>query len=279
MIETELLAPDDDGFNMLSEKIMRDTTFRCASYKDKCIRRRIAVRMRANGVTSYHEYATLLDTDVREYEQLLDALTVNVTRFFRNWPTFESVARNVIPALWAKPGPVRIWCAGVASGEEAYSVAVLLYQHAISLGEDAGLSRVSILGSDIDQVSLSAARKAVYHATAFADTPTSVADRFFPLQGGQRTVLPAIQSLVRFERRDILHEVAVDEKFDFITCRNVIIYFDRQAQEELFSKFYYTLTAGGYLLLGRVETLLGETRSLFQPVDLRERIFRKVERL
>jgi len=268
----------DDGFQLLAEKIMRDTTFRCASYKDKCLRRRIAVRMRANSVTSYADYATVLDTDAREYERLLDALTINVTRFFRNWPTFESVARNVIPALWAKPGPLRIWSAGVASGEEAYSIAVLLYQHAISLGQDARLSNVSILGSDIDRLSLMAARNAEYHATAFADTPASVSERFFPLQGERRTVLPSIRSLVRFERRDILHEGAPEGLFDFITCRNVIIYFDRSAQEELFSKFYNALAPGGYLLLGRVETLLGETRSWFQPVDLRERIFRKVER-
>jgi len=278
MIDIESVA-QDDGFHQLAQKIMRDTTFRCASYKDKCLRRRIAVRMRAKGVASYLEYAALLDADAREYELLLDVLTINVTRFFRNWPTFESVARNVIPALLAKVGPVRIWSAGTASGEEAYSVAALFYQHAISLGQDSALSRVSILGSDIDRISLAAADRAIYHSTAFADTPESVANRLFPLEGERRTVLPVIRSLVRFERRDILHEAAPEGLFDFITCRNVIIYFDRPAQEELFSKFYHALAPGGYLLLGRVETLLGEARTLFQPVDLRERIFRKVDQL
>jgi chemotaxis protein methyltransferase CheR len=154
-----------------------------------------------------------------------------------------------------------------------------LYQHAISVGDDTGLSRVSIIGSDIDRISLSAAHKAMYHATAFVGTPASVADRLFPLRGEQRAVLPAIQSMVRFERRDLLHEAAPDGIFDFVTCRNVVIYFDRPAQEGMFSKFYHALAPGGYLLLGRVETLFGETRSLFQPVDMRERIFRKAESL
>lgn len=267
----------DDGYELLAEKITRDTEFRCASYKDRCLRRRIAVRMRARGVQSYAAYAALLDTDAREYERLLDALTINVTKFFRNWSTFESIARNVVPALWAKSGAIRIWSAGSSSGEEAYSIASLFYQHAVSLGEERELWRVYVLGSDIDRASIAAARAAAYPATAFVDTPDAVADRFFPRDGEYRTVLPTIRSLVRFEQRDILREPAPAGRFDLVICRNVIIYFGREAQEELFGKIRHALGPGGYLLLGRVETLLGPPRTWFTPVDLRERIFRKVD--
>lgn len=286
---------DAEGFAHLAAKITRETSFRCASYKDKCLRRRIAVRMRARNAASYAEYATVLDSDPTEYEQLLDALTINVTKFFRNWPTFESIARNVIPALWAKAGPIRVWSAGSSSGEEAYSLATLFYQHALSLGQGYRITRVSVLGSDIDRASLSAAEHAAYPPTAFVETPDDMAERFFqpydargagegrqgaPVSGPDadlRTVVPVVRQLVRFERRDILREPPPPGIFELVVCRNVIIYFDRPAQEEVFAKFHHVLAPGGYLVLGRVETLLGQPRSWFTPVDLRERIFRKSE--
>jgi chemotaxis protein methyltransferase CheR len=270
---------EDDGFHWLAEKITRDTSFRCASYKDKCLRRRIAVRMRARGAVTYTEYGTILDTDTREYAQLLDALTINVTKFFRNWATFDSLAQYVLPAIWQKPGAIRIWSAGSSSGEEPYSLAALLYRHAVTLGEESRLSRVVIIGSDIDRASLLAAQRALYSPTAFVETPTEFADQYFPRVGEFRTVLPAIQSLVQFEQRDILREPAPDGLFDLVVCRNVIIYFERGAQEEVFLKFFHALSADGYLLLGRAETLLGRPRSWFRPVDLRERIFQRPERV
>jgi chemotaxis protein methyltransferase CheR len=269
---TELL---DDGFTQLADKITRETKFRCASYKDNCLRRRIALRMRACGVTSFSEYADRLDRDADEYSRLLDALTINVTKFFRNWSTFQSVAHTVVPALWSKPRSIRVWCAGCASGEEAYSIAALFYLHAVSLGEESALSRVEVIGSDIDRACLKAANQATYPPSAFVDTPDDVADRLFPRLGDVRTVLPTIRSMVHFERRDILREPPPPHVFDMVVCRNVIIYFDRVAQDELFAKFHRTLATGGYLVLGRVETLLGKPRALFTPVDLRERIFQR----
>jgi chemotaxis methyl-accepting protein methylase len=274
-------SDEDDAFARLSDKITRETSFRCASYKDKCLRRRIAVRMRARNVESYDAYARVLDGDAREYERLLDALTINVTKFFRNWPTFESLARNVIPQLWAQGGNIRVWSAGTSSGEEAYSLAGLFYQQAMLSGEVHRISRVTVIGSDIDRGSLAAAERAVYPPTAFSDTPDDLADAFFPRQGNgtseMRSAIPQIRSMVRFERRDLLREQPPIGPFDLIACRNVIIYFDRPAQEELFAKFHYALAPDGYLLLGRVETLLGRPRSWFVPIDLRERIFRRGE--
>jgi len=271
-----LELPEDVGFAMLTEKITRDTTFRCASYKDKCLRRRIAVRMRATGVTSYDAYARVLDSDASEYPRLLDALTINVTKFFRNWTTFEAIARDVVPALWAKPGPIRIWSAGSSSGEEVYSLAALMHAHAESLGESAWLAdRVEILGTDIDRGCLAAAERAMYAAPAFADTPEEWANTYFPRVGEWRTVRRELRDLVTFERRDLLNEPAPAGQFDLVVCRNVIIYFGRDAQDELLAKFHGAMVSRGFLVLGRVETLLGTPRMLFTPIDLRERVFRR----
>ena len=152
--------PADAEFAALTEKISRERGFGCASYKEKCLRRRIAVRMRARGVHTYRDYAAILDRDVREYELLLDALTINVTKLFRNWETFAAIADDVLPALWPGTGEhVRCWSAGCASGEEPYSLAILLHREAMQRRDEGALSRISILGTDIDRESLKAAER------------------------------------------------------------------------------------------------------------------------
>ena len=274
---SNLHAQSLDGFDALATKITRETSFQCTSYKDKCLRRRIAVRMRAHGTSTYDEYARVLDADSREYERLLDALTINVTKFFRNPSTFDMLARVIVPALWARSGPIRVWSAGCSSGEEAYSIAALFYDYARAIGAEAQLNRVSVLGTDIDRASLAAAERATYPPAAFVDTPPEFLNRHFITENSARVVIPAIRAMVRFERHDILIAPPPATLFECIVCRNVIIYFDRMAQEELFTKFYHSLSPGGCLVLGRVETLLGQPRSWFVPVDLRERIFRKPE--
>ena len=106
----------DAEFAALTAKIARDRGFGCASYKEKCLRRRIAVRMRARGVHSYLDYARVLDTDGTEYDRLLDALTINVTKLFRNPETYAAVAQKVVPELWSRGEPLSVWSAGCSSG-------------------------------------------------------------------------------------------------------------------------------------------------------------------
>ena len=110
---------DDAGFAALTAKIARERAFGCSSYKEKCLRRRIAVRMRARGIHVFSDYAALLDRDPVEYERLIDTLTINVTKLFRNWSTFDAMARLVFPILWEGGArPIRGWSAGCSSGEE-----------------------------------------------------------------------------------------------------------------------------------------------------------------
>jgi chemotaxis protein methyltransferase CheR len=265
---------DDAGFIALTEKIARERSFGCASYKEKCLRRRIAVRMRARGVHRFTDYAALLDRDALEYERLLDTLTINVTKLFRNWSTFDALARQVVPILWEGAArPIRGWSAGCSSGEEPYSLAILFHQHAAARGESADPSRVQVLASDIDRASLDAARHGQFVEAAFADTPAHVRRRYFS-ERPPFEVAPEIRPLVTFERRDLIVE-PTPSGMHLIACRNVLIYFDRITQEKLFQRFYDALAPGGFLVLGKVETLLGPTRSLFSAVDPRERIFRR----
>jgi chemotaxis methyl-accepting protein methylase len=264
-------APGD--FTHLTRKITSDRGFFCARYKEKCLRRRIAVRMRARGVHTYEDYARLLDHDDAEYDRLLDALTINVTKLFRNWEAYDALARRVVPQLWARDDePIRVWSAGCSSGHEPYSLAILFHQHALETSTLHRLGRVRVVGTDIDRACLAAAQRGEYVEADFADTPARLRGDYFTA-AAPFTVAPAIRAMVRFERRDLLTARPEPGSCDLLVCRNVLIYFDRETQIQLFDWFSEALAPGGFLMLGKVETLLGASRGRFTAVDARERIF------
>ncbi len=277
VVQHEAIGDEDAaGFAALVNLVAAGSGFRCQSYKERCLRRRIAVRMRARGVHSFASYARLLDGDEAEWERLLDALTINVTKFFRNTEAYESLARNIIPYLWQRDATgIQVWSAGCASGEEPYSIATLFVAHAAAMGQVGRIDRVSVLGTDIDRESLRTAELGRYPESAFADTPPALRDRYFST-GFPAQVAPEVRARVRFQKHDLLNQPAPSEPCHLIVCRNVLIYFDREAQERLFALFREHLLPGGVLFLGKVETLLGDSRRGFVAVDARERIFRRI---
>lgn len=273
-----LLAPtsddDPDGFAALLAKVEAERSFHCRSYKERCLRRRVGVRMRAAGVHTFADYARVLDADACEYDRLLDALTINVTRLFRDWDAWSTLdARVLAPRVSDPRGPIRVWSAGTASGEEAYSVAALLHARVTARGESAA-GRVDVLGTDIDRTSLAAAAAGVYPEPAFVDAPAELRSRYFTAMLPSR-VRPELRTVTRFAQHDVLRDPPPPGLWDVIVCRNVVIYFDRDSQEALFERFHAALAPGGTLFLGKVETLLGRVRGLYVPVDHRQRIFQR----
>ncbi len=268
---------DAEAFMALTAKIARDRAFNATSYKHGCLRRRIAVRMRACGADSYASYSGMLDRDATEYDKLIDALTINVTKLFRNAEAWEELMRTVFPALWALPSAlIHCWVAGCSSGEEAYTLAAMWHHFATAKGETAGLSRIRITASDIDTASLESAAAGSYEPEAFTEVPPKIRERYFTAKAeGRSAAMPELRAMIRFERRDLLRDTPPRGPVHLITCRNVIIYFDRQSQEALMQRFHDALAANGYLMLGKVETLLGPTRTLFHVIDQRERIFQR----
>jgi chemotaxis methyl-accepting protein methylase len=264
-------SADERAFLALTRKISKARGLSCESYKERCLKRRIAVRMRARGVHTYADYATLLDSDAREYQELLDTLTINVTKFFRNLETWDAV-RPYVAKLWTdrrsdSGGGVRAWSAGCASGEEPYTIAVLIAE---ALGEGV-LEQSSIDATDIDRLSLERTRQAHYPDAAFTEMPAHLKRRYFV--DGQP--VPKIRDVLRVLAHDLTCEPPPRPAYDFIACRNVVIYFERQAQERLFQTFVDGLAPGGVLLLGKVETLFGPARERLTLVDPRERIYVK----
>ncbi len=275
-------VPDDDpeGLAALLAQVEREHGFRARSYKERCLRRRLAVRMRATGAHTFAQYAGVLTADPREYERLLDALTINVTKLFRNREAWEALDALALGPMLDAGGPVRAWSAGCATGEEPYSLAALLHARAGA----AAAGRVRVLGTDVDRASLAAAGAGAFGDVAFDEAPPALRARYFPPIPGAAPrpgeavarVAPELRALVDFAAHDLLREPPPDGPWDLITCRNVVIYFDRPSQEALFERFHAVLAPGGVLFLGKVETLLGRMRALFAPVDARQRLFRRL---
>jgi chemotaxis methyl-accepting protein methylase len=270
-------SPEERAFRALTEKITQARGVCCGAYKDRCLRRRIAVRMRARGVHSFTDYSRLLDSDGHEYDRLLDALTINVTKFFRNNETWTALAPFLAERWQARSGAVAVWSAGCASGEEAYTIAAALAETAHTTGQSDWLPRARVLATDIDRQSLERATAARYAAAAFSETPADVLRRWIEpaAADGTRAPVAAVRGLVTVQRHDLTTGRPPGGPFDLVVCRNVVIYFDRDTQERLFQVFANALRPDGLLLLGKVETLLGPAREQLRMENPRERIYRR----
>lgn len=268
----ELSAADDVELQELKAQIHADAGFFCAGYKERCLRRRLAIRMRARGIHRYRDYGALLRSDPLEYERLISVLTINVSKFFRNLEVWQLVAEEVVPALFALDVPrVRIWSAGSAGGEEAYTVAILLREYAEKHGLEQRLGRFEILGSDIDREVLERARRAEYTEVAFGEIPAELRQRWFTGVGGNR-LRDEVRRMVNFGHLDLLKDT-LPEGQHLVFCRNVTIYFEREAQEGLMRRLRGSLVPGGFLVLGKVETMLGPLAREFRAISQRERIY------
>lgn len=269
----ELSAEDAAELSALKRLIAERVGLDCAGYKERCLRRRIAVRMRARGLHRYREYARLLEHDAAEAERLLDAVMINVSKFFRNTEVWDAIRTHVVPWLFEADAPVvRLWSAGCAAGEEPYSLAILLHEYAAQ--HDLPLDRFEILGTDVDQGALATARRGEYGTYALTETGDDVRDRWFEQEGGTFRVRPEVRALVRFEPLDLLQD-PFPAGLHLVICRNVIIYFERDVQDRLFQRFADALVPSGFLVLGKVETLFGANAAGFSVTANRERIFRR----
>jgi chemotaxis protein methyltransferase CheR len=267
---------DDPGFAALARKISQGAGLALEVYKDKCIRRRIAVRMRACGVHTYADYQALLERSPAEYERLRDALTINVTRFYRNAETWNLLRRDLIPRLCA-PGSeeIRMWSAGCSSGEEAYTIAILAAEHLDRAGRAGELERLTVDATDVDRVSLERANAARYRPENLTEMPRELVGRYLELDGSELQVVPRIRNRVTVRRLDLSSGRPPRRDYHMVMCRNVLIYFDRPMQERLFQLFTDSLLPGGYLVLGKVESLFGPVRERLHIVDPRERVYRR----
>jgi chemotaxis methyl-accepting protein methylase len=267
---------DEAGFAQLARVIAAGIGIGLDSYKDRCLRRRIAVRMRACGLHTYRDYAAYLARAPEEFERLRDTLTINVTRFYRNPETWDCLRRDVLPGLLRSTGGhVRVWSAGCASGEEPYTIAMLLAEAAAGLGRTGWLAHVAIDATDVDRTSLARTRAARYADAAMAELPPDLLTRWFRRDGDAWVVSETLRRLVTVHALDLGRDPPPRPAYELICCRNVVIYFGRAVQERIFARFTDALVPGGYLVLGKVETLVGPARDRLRLIEPRERIYQR----
>ena len=242
-----------------------------SNYKRATVLRRIARRMSVHQLTDLEAFARFMSERPAEANALLGDLLISVTNFFRDSKAFEKLEREIIPRLFGGKGPedhVRVWVAGCATGEEAYSVAMLLSDFA---ARTVGAPQIQVFATDIDEGSIAAAREGLYTQSDVADIPPERLSRHFHAEGEGYRVRRAIREMVLFA----VHSILKDPPFahlDLATCRNLLIYLNRAAQKRVMEVLHFALNPGGYLLLGASETT-DNAGDLFIPVDKEARIY------
>ena len=249
----------DDVFRQLREQIYRRTGMFFADSSKYLLQKRLSPRAKELNFESFQKYFYFLQYDPRseaEYDQIYDLITTNETYFFREPAQLSAFVEEIVPEILARKTvkKVRIWSAGCSSGEEPYSIAMLLDEN--RLFEKATFE---IFASDLNQQVLSRARKGHYRESSFRATPAQVRDRYFVREpDGSFRISDSIRNRVSFGRLNIYDEgrVALLGQLDVIFCRNVIIYFDDASKRIVVNSFYNRLADGGYLLLGHSESLI-----------------------
>jgi len=263
-----------DDFLQLKIYIEQTLRIQCSNYKEDYIKRRLLSRMRSTGTSTYEEYLRYVRQNAPELENLRNALTINVTEFFRDAEVYDLIKKEVIPGLFQSRKTIRIWCAGCSTGEEPYSLAMILHDF---MAADKTLSG-HIYATDIDEVVLKKAKDGIYTAKALAKLPEAQVIRHFTrLPDGNYQVKPHLQALIRFRPHDLMSGQPISRFLDMITCRNVTIYFTEKQKDELARLFHKALIPGGYYIMGKTEYLGREVEGLFTPVNSLQKVYTRKE--
>jgi two-component system, chemotaxis family, CheB/CheR fusion protein len=247
--------------------------FDFTGYKRSSLARRIRKRMHEVGAADYVDYRDLLESSAEEFGHLFNTILINVTGFFRDAETWTYLQREVMPDVLALAEPareIRVWSAGCATGEEAYSLAVAFAE---ALGVDETAKRVKIYGTDVDNDALRDARMGIYTSKNLDGMPPELRDKYFEQTGSQFAFRPDLRRRVIFGRHDITRDAPIS-RLDLLLCRNTLMYFNVETQAQVIDRFHFALREGGYLFLGKAEMLLGDTER-FEVVSMRQRMFRR----
>jgi two-component system CheB/CheR fusion protein len=242
-------------------------------YKRVGLLRRLTKRMRTVGVDGFGAYQSYIETHPIEYTGLLDTLLINVTAFFRDDLPWEYLRDEIIPLLLEQKGltdAIRVWCAGCATGEEAYSLAIVLAE---ALGIEQFQERVKLYATDLDNEALAKARLGAYGERDLAEVPAAIVEKYFDHRDQTFYFRKDLRRCVIFGRNDLVQDAPIS-RVDLLACRNTLMYFNGPTQAKILARFHFALNEGGFLFLGRAETMLTHA-TMFTPMDLRRRVFTK----
>jgi two-component system CheB/CheR fusion protein len=267
--------PDNDvGLQSLLEFLKRNRGFDFTGYKRSSLERRIRKRMEGLGIGTYEEYQDHLEVTPDEFTQLFDTILINVTGFYRDKPAWTYVSEEVVPQILEDvpaTEPIRVWSAACATGEEAYTVAMILAE---ALGEDDFQRRVKIYATDVDEAALTRARQGTYRRDSLKPLPEGYAEKYFEHGPNGYTFRTDLRRSVIFGRNNLVQDAPIS-RIDLLVSRNALMYFTPETQARILGHFNFALKDTGFLFLGKSEMLITHT-DLFMPHDLRRRVFRRV---
>jgi len=255
-------------FKLLSKRT--GTNF--SNYKSSTIGRRLEKRLSTLKITSLEDYLTYIEKNPQELDSLFNMILIGVTSFFRDSAAFIEFEKVILKILNSKPEgePIRIWAPGCATGEEAYSIAILL---AKNLKEKVSDFNIQIFATDIDEKAIAIARKGIYSSDSLSEVSEDLVNQFFIKKGNQYELLKSIRSMVLFSKHDLTSNPPF-LKLDLLCCRNLLIYFGPELQKQIIPLFHYALKPNGYLFLGKSETV-GQYTDLFSTEDAKSKIFQR----
>ncbi len=263
-------------FESLLDYLRYSRGFDFTGYKRGSLMRRVQKRLYTLSMSSFGDYLDYLQVHPDEFPLLFNTILINVTSFFRDKVTWDYLSAEILPRLVEQKGPqepIRVWSAGCASGEEAYSLAIMLVEY---LGPEAFRQRVKIYATDMDEEALSQARLAIYKPDDLKAVPGELRDKYFTHQNGQYSFNSDLRRAVIFGQHDLVQDAPIS-RLDLLVCRNTLMYFNAETQGRILARFHFALNDTGILYLGKAEMLLTHA-NLFTPLDLKYRFFSKVPR-
>jgi two-component system CheB/CheR fusion protein len=262
---------EDPSFERLLMLLKESRAFDFTGYKRPSLIRRVRHRMGEIGVSGFDDYADVLQLQPTEFTELLNTILINVTSFFRDPDAWGYLRDDVLPGLVdSDDGPIRVWSAGSAAGQEAYSIAMLLHD---LLGKEFR-DRVKIYATDVDEEALNHARQATYTERDLVGLPASYRKRYLDTVGGRHVITPDLRRSVIFGRNDLTRDAPIS-RIDVLLCRNTLMYFNAETQARIVHRLAFALRPEGVLFLGKAEMLLNHS-AMFEPLDLKHRFFRRL---
>jgi two-component system CheB/CheR fusion protein len=266
----------DPSFEALLDFLKRARGIDFTGYRRTSLRRRFERRLDIVGCRSFGEYVDFLEVHPEEYEELFDTLLINVTEFFRDARTWAYLQDTALPRLLgSRPAdePVRVWSAGCASGEEAYTIAMVLAEQ---LGLEEYRERVKIYATDVDEEALDTARQALYPPKAIERVPAALREKYFERADQRHGFREDLRRTVIFGRNNLVQDAPIS-RLDLLVCRNTLMYFTAEMQSHVLRHYHFALRDNGVLVLGRPEMIISH-RDLFAPLDLEQRVFARASR-
>lgn len=280
----EIFSSSNHELSLLLETIRLQSGIDFSHYRRSMLTRRISARMATLGHKDIRQYHRSLIDNRTECDLLVDAIAINVSSFFRDKIVYGLLEKEILPELIerkqsSKTLAIRAWSAGCASGEEPYSLAILLQER---LKRRIDPWELFLFGTDIDQKSLQRAATALYPRERLEQTPLGIVDRYFAAEGDEFRLNDTTRAMIHFSHNDLTSAqtaapgASIFGDFDLVFCRNLLIYFDLDLQALVLKKLIQTLAPGGYLILGEAETPHALPDNGLKVIDRRHRIYQKI---